>query len=54
MVIWSNSNGDIVCLTTSNCPSITINVVSETLECVSSCDTIISNLNCISCNKDET
>ena len=49
-------NGDIVCLTTSNCPSIAINVVSEILKIVSSYDTIISNLNlnCISWNKDET
>ena len=42
----------VICLTISNCPSIAINVVSEILKI--SCDTIISNLNCISCNKDET
>ena len=47
-------NGNIECLTTSNCPSIAINVISETLECVNSCDNINSNLNCINCNKGET
>ena len=44
----------VICLTISNCPSIAINVVSEILKIVSSYDTIISNLNYISCNKDET
>ena len=47
-------NGEIECLTTSNCPSIATNVVSETLECVNSCDDINSDLKCISCSNKET
>ena len=47
-------NGKIECLTSSNCPLIATNVVSETLECVKSCDNINSYLNCISCNNEET
>ena len=47
-------NGKIECLTASNCPSIATNVVSETLECVNSCDNINSDLNCISCKDGET
>ena len=47
-------NGKIDCLTSSNCPLIATNVVSETLECVKSCDNINSYLNCISCNNEET
>ena len=47
-------NGNIDCLNSLNCPSIAINVIDETLECVSSCDNINSNLNCISCTSEET
>ncbi len=47
-------NGKIDCLKTLNCPSIATNVVSETLECVNSCDNINSDLNCISCKDGET
>jgi hypothetical protein len=46
--------GNIECLNSSNCPSIAINVISETLECVSSCNNINSNLNCINCIDGET
>ena len=47
-------NGEIECLTTLNCPSIATNVISETLECVNSCDDINSDLKCISCSNKET
>ncbi len=56
-ILWlfeAYSEGNIECLDSSNCPSIAINVISETLECVSSCNNINSNLNCINCIDGET
>ncbi len=55
-ILWlfeAYSEGNIECLDSSNCPLIATKIISETLECVNSCDNININLNCISCKNKE-
>ena len=50
----AEDTGKIKCLETSNCPLIATNFLSESLECVSSCNYIRPISKCISCNKEQT